>query len=283
MTMRIDIGAGWGSPVSAGPFFDAPDDGGGSAPSGETAGAGGAAADLSVPDKREGDDGGGSSARAPADLLELDKGEAGSVPAEADLLELDKGGAGGQGKGTDAGASKDGAAAEPPAAEPLTAEALELPDGFEFDPESGKSFLDALNDTKLSRKELAQKMIGLHAATMDKFVGEIIADRKKKTHEWADAARKDAEYGGDRFNANIPVIGRGRDAIATPATLAAIRELGLAAHPEILRMFYRAGRLCEEDSSLTPGAAPRTDIAQAMFGKSLEGVRISVADAEDFV
>jgi hypothetical protein len=260
--------------VWGGPFLDAPDDAGGgsAAAAAAAAGEGGKQAE---PGKGAGRNAG------EADLLGLDKGAgdaggagepAGQDAGEADLLGLDE----------DADAGKDGIP------ELLTAEGLTLPEGFEFDGELGKSFLDVLNDAKLGRKELAEKMIGLHAAAMDKLADHVMAERKRRTHEWAAEAKKDAEYGGGRFDANMPVIRRGLDALASPQTRAALKELGIAAHPEVLRVFYRAGKLLGEDSSLGPvgrGTGPMTtdDRAYAMFGDSLEGVRRGHADAEDFV
>lgn len=196
----------------------------------------------------------------------------GSGRAEEDLLDLaDKAAKGG--KEADSGRA------------PLRVEDLELPEGFEFDEETGKSFLDALNDRKLSGKELARRLIDTHAAAMDKVFDRILAAERAKSKEWAAAARADAEYGGSKFDAGIRTIARGRDAVATPEAIAVIRERGLANHPEVLRVFYRAGLMMAEDSSLgpaSPSAGGKTDRARAMFGKSLEGVRMPAAEPEDF-
>jgi hypothetical protein len=172
----------------------------------------------------------------------------------------------------------------------VTKEALAVPEGKEYDAELGESFLGIVNDASLTKAQMSQKLLELYSSTQDKFFQSVAAaqDAEVKafeaaTRDWEAQARKDAEYGGDAFEANLAVIGRGRDRLSTPGAVRALEDAGLGSHPEIVRMFYRAGKLLGEDSSLGGGAAAQArgrDRADLMFAESLRGV--SLPSAEDF-
>jgi hypothetical protein len=165
----------------------------------------------------------------------------------------------GEGKGGDpAGGSK--AAAVAP-------EELKVPEGYEWDAELGSPFLGIFGDDKLSAKERAQKVIDMIPAFQEKFfaarTAAFEADNKKlyeaekaKEAEWTKAALADPEYGGKAFAANKRIIDAGRDKLATPGAVEIIEHYGFGSHPEILRMFYRAGKLLGEDGFGKGGKEP---------------------------
>ncbi len=66
---------------------------------------------------------------------------------------------------------------------------------------------------------------------------------------WAESAMNDAEYGGDKWEASQDIIAVGRDHLATPGAVELINLLGVGNHPELLRMFYRAGKLLSTTSN----------------------------------
>lgn len=63
-----------------------------------------------------------------------------------------------------------------------------LPKGFELDAERATPFMEALNDDKLSRAELAQKLTGLYAEEVRHISETIAADNQRAfiamTKEW---------------------------------------------------------------------------------------------------
>ncbi len=65
---------------------------------------------------------------------------------------------------------------------------------------------------------------------------------------WADAAKADKEFGGDKLAENLGVAKKAMDAFATEELRALLNESGLGNHPEVIRMFYRAGKAISEDS-----------------------------------
>lgn len=168
---------------------------------------------------------------------------------------------------------------------PVTAEDLKIPEGFQYDKESGDAFLGVVNDPGLSRQELVQKLVDMHAAQMGKMLQglqaadaegmkQFEADMAKEKAAWLDQCKADPEYGGAAWEANDAVIDRGCKQLATPEAVALLQRYNLNTHPEIVRMFYRAGKLAGEDKSGGgAGGGGKIDPAEAIFGESLRGVK----------
>ena len=167
--------------------------------------------------------------------------------------------------------------------EGLKIEDIAIPEGAEYDAELGKSFIELLNDEKLSRKELAQKLFdmyqsqsaklldGLKAAETEK-AKKFTADMAAEKAEWIKQCQADKEYGGQKWESSQAVINRGCEHLATPEAVKLMQAYNLNTHPEIVRMFYRAGLLAGEDKSAVAGSgnAKPNDPAMAIFGESLK-------------
>jgi len=134
----------------------------------------------------------------------------------------------------------------------LTEQDIKIPEGFTYDKEVGASFLGILNDGKLSRKELAQKLTDLYHAQNVKMLEALKAadsERLKKFEsdmateksEWLKQCQSDKEYGGQNWEAAQSIIDRGCRQLATPEAVSLMQRYNLNTHPEIVRMFYRAG------------------------------------------
>lgn len=151
--------------------------------------------------------------------------------------------------------------------------------------------MEAINGIPISqsqRNQLAQKFMEMYSAQQDKQQAQLlegrraaekaleeafIARRLQEDAAWLEECKKDPELGGQKFEENKAVIKRGCTRLATQEAVDALNLLGVGTHPEIVRMFYRAGKLLGED----PGAkgdtarAPTEDPLVTMYRKSLEG------------
>ena len=176
---------------------------------------------------------------------------------------------------------EDNSEAEQP--ERLTEKDITIPEGVEYDAELGGSFLEIINDEKLSRKELAQKLFDLYQLQSVKMLDGLKAadkEREKKftadmaaeKAEWIKQCEAHKEFGGQKWEASQAVINRGCEHLATPEAVKLMQVYNLNTHPEIVRMFYRAGLLASEDKSQIAGngAGKPTDPAMAIFGESLK-------------
>ena len=170
-----------------------------------------------------------------------------------------------------------------PAVEEFKPEEIKLPEGYEYDTELGKSFAEILNDSNLSRKELGQKLFDLYHTQSVKVIEGLKAAEaeKSKTFEaelarekadWFKQCQGDSEYGGQNWEASQSVIDRGCKLLATPEAVSLMQRYNLNTHPEIVRMFYRAGKLAGEDKSQIAGngSGKSADPAMAIFGESLK-------------
>jgi hypothetical protein len=68
---------------------------------------------------------------------------------------------------------------------------------------------------------------------------------------WAQEARNDREFGGESLNGNLAVAKRAMDTFGTPELAKLLNESGLGNHPEVIRVFYRAGKAISEDGFVT--------------------------------
>mgnify|MGYP000382452199 FL=1 len=144
----------------------------------------------------------------------------------------------------------------------------------------GKSFVDIINDEKLSRLEMAQKLTDLYVQQQSGMLEAMQAaeeaaaakwkeDDRAQQAAWEKASREDPEFGGEKFEANMTIVAAGRDKVASPELTEIVNILGLGNHPEILRMYYRAGKLSQEDRGAGAGAegAGKKPIEERIFGK----------------
>ena len=136
-----------------------------------------------------------------------------------------------------------------------------IPEGKVWDEELGKSYLGIGNKYGIPKAAL-DEFLTLYSSQQDKmFAAEQAAQKAiddmlaQEAAEWAKAAKADKEYGGLKWEASQAVIARGSQRLATPEAVTLFNDQKLGCHPEVLRMFYRAGLLLGEDGGLNAGGA----------------------------
>ena len=162
----------------------------------------------------------------------------------------------------------------------LTNEDIKLADGVEYDNELGESFLSILNEAKIG-KETAQKLVDLYQAQcMNLLKGMEAAENEKvkkfnedlenEKAEWLKQCQADKEFGGQNWDANQAIIDKAAREFA--GAVKVMQAYNLQFNPEIVRMFYRAGKLISEDNSIISGngRGKEENPAQAIFGDSLK-------------
>ena len=70
---------------------------------------------------------------------------------------------------------------------------------------------------------------------------------KAAHNEWLETSKADKEFGGEKLPENLGVARKALDAFATPELCKLLDETGLGNHPEVIRMFFRAGKAISED------------------------------------
>lgn len=138
------------------------------------------------------------------------------------------------------------------AAKPVVPEKyeLQLPEGMTLDEPAFAEFSAVAKEIGLTQEQ-AQKVAAVQIAREQKSAEEtakVIAD-------WDKASQSDAEFGGDKFTANLAVVKRGLDAFATPELKGMLGKYGLVNNPEILRYFYRVGNAIGDDKVIRQNSA----------------------------
>ncbi|WP_245425851.1 hypothetical protein [Rhizobium sp. J15] len=130
---------------------------------------------------------------------------------------------------------------------------LTMPDGIAVDEELlaalGPDFRE-LGLTNSEAQKLADRFIAIQAAraeTRGKVWGETVS-------KWADDAKADAEIGGRKWDGTVRDSRRFVNTMGTPALREYLEASGGGNHPELIRIFAKAGALIKEDDPATGGA-----------------------------
>jgi hypothetical protein len=106
------------------------------------------------------------------------------------------------------------------------------------------AFADVAKELDLSQAA-AEKMLSKMQPALEARSQAVLAEVRE---QWFEAASTDKEYGGDNLQENLQVAKKALDSLATPELQNLLLESGLGNHPEIVRVFYRAGKAISEDS-----------------------------------
>ena len=127
------------------------------------------------------------------------------------------------------------------------------PEGQQFDSAVLAAYSEIAKELDLPQAH-AQKVIDKVAPVIQARQAEHLAQVKQ---DWAAAATTDKEFGGDNLQVNMSVAKKALDAFGTPELKGLLEETGLGNHPEVIRMFYRAGKAIQQDT-VVMGAAPNS-------------------------
>jgi hypothetical protein len=152
-------------------------------------------------------------------------------------------------------------AEEPKAEEPNPADTVPtgeelyeftLPEGMELDAELAAAAQPMLKELGLTRAQ-ADKLAGVIATHQQRQIDAITETYVAAQKEYVAAAKADTEIGGSNWKASTTQANQALQKFGTPELVAALREHGLANHPEMIRFCARVG------SRVAPDAIERGD------------------------
>lgn len=139
---------------------------------------------------------------------------------------------------------------------------LAMPEGIPVDQEMvdalGPEFAE-LGLTNAQAQKLADKFIEVQKGKMEAR-GKEWGDR---VSGWVDDAKNDKEMGGDNWDTTVSNGRRFLDAHGTPELRDYLNASGGGNHPEIIRVFAKAGALIREDNPADGGAGGSGKPAEA--------------------
>lgn len=145
-----------------------------------------------------------------------------------------------------------------------------MPEGVTFDAELGgdiKAIAKELNLTQAQAQKLAD--LGLkHGQKVSSTHAEQLAQARET---WANEAKADKEYGGEKFGENMAVAKKAVDAYASAELKDLLNQTGLGNHPEMIRLFHKVGLTISEDrfdGGRSTHSAGQQSAAQRLYGNT---------------
>jgi len=143
--------------------------------------------------------------------------------------------------------------------QPSEDETAEVPEDYEFSLPEGVTIDDAtLGDLKALSKDLglsqeqAQKVADLGVQQSQRWAEQQVEYANKVRSEWADQVKADKEIGGMALDENLSSARAAIKEFGTPELVTLLDETGLGNHPEVIRAFYKVGKMIGNDR-LVPG------------------------------
>jgi hypothetical protein len=127
---------------------------------------------------------------------------------------------------------------------PMTFEDLALPEGFDIPEESREGLLSLLNDPELSRTELANKLIGLQAASAGDPAASLATAledlNNSQQDEWRTALTALPNFGGATLDQNLAEVKQGMQfAGAGKEVFDALDLTGAGNHPALVPFLHK--------------------------------------------
>lgn len=139
-----------------------------------------------------------------------------------------------------------------------------LPDGATLAPEVKAMLTDAAKNLDLTQEQ-AQKLVELDLKRNQQFTERVNAQGT----QWLNELPSDKEFGGEKLSENLAIATKAIDAFGTPELKKLLNETRLGNHPELIRVFYRAGKAISQDSRFVAGGSgnqpAKGDAAAALY------------------
>ena len=138
-------------------------------------------------------------------------------------------------------------------------------EGFEFDPHTIAAFSEVAKELNLPQAD-AQKVLDKMAPAMAE---KQQAQMEEIRNEWAESAKTDKEFGGDKLPESLASAKKALDAFGSPELKTLLNESGLGNHPDLIRFMVRAGQAISEDGFVSGARGANSSAsAQSLYSKS---------------
>lgn len=124
---------------------------------------------------------------------------------------------------------------------------FQAPEGRQYDPTVLEAYSEVARELNLSQ-DAAQKVLDKVAPVIQSRQHEQVQAARE---EWSSTAKADKEFGGDHLDENLATAKKALDTFGTPELRQLLNESGLGNHPEVIRVFYRAGKAISEDTHVS--------------------------------
>lgn len=131
-------------------------------------------------------------------------------------------------------------------------EPFKLGEDVTLDPETVEAYSKTAKELGLTQEQAQKVLDSVSPSIQSKLRADLVASSKK----WREQSQKDPEIGGADFQAKMSVAVAAYQKVASPELHELLKCSGLGNHPEVIRMFYRVGKMISQDHGVT-GSGPR--------------------------
>ncbi|HIF6559381.1 TPA: hypothetical protein ACX36Q_001768 [Pseudomonas aeruginosa] len=140
-----------------------------------------------------------------------------------------------------------------------------LPEGYDFSAEAQAEWSGVFKELGLTQEQ-ASKLVEMdakrQASGAQASEQAAIEFRNRQVSKWESELKQDAAFGGANFEANVTVAKQFLADYGTPELSAFLAESGLGSHPEVVRLFHKAGKeLGEGKLHRTTTEVPKQEIS----------------------
>lgn len=129
-------------------------------------------------------------------------------------------------------------------------------------------FTEFAKENKFDQKT-AESMLTYTEGLVGRINARRQAEQEQTMEGWIDAASKDQEVGGAKFDESKQLAYKVNQRFGTPE-LRDFLDQGIGNHPEIFKFFVRVGRAMQDDTRESGMAIPKKEVpfAQQLYGGS---------------
>jgi hypothetical protein len=136
---------------------------------------------------------------------------------------------------------------------------FKAPEGVVYDSNLLAAFEAGAKDANLPQ-DAAQKLLDQMSPRLQERQTEQVAAIRK---DWFEQSKADKDFGGDKLEANLGIAKKALDTFGSPELNKLLVSTGLGNHPEIIRIFYKAGMALSEDKFVAGSGPTRTNTTAA--------------------
>lgn len=143
---------------------------------------------------------------------------------------------------------------------PVAATDIKLPEGVTVDEPVMNEFLGLINDPKVTKGELAQKLIDLNIKSTQEAFGKASLAWETRMTEWQEQVRTDPEVGGLRFDQSVATANKVVQQHGDPELAQLCADTGIGNNVHFVKFLNRIAPRLLEAATVPPGTPPTGNV-----------------------
>lgn len=144
----------------------------------------------------------------------------------------------------------------PKEAPPVAATDIKLPEGVTVDEPVMNEFLGLINDPKVTKGELAQKLIDLNIKSTQEAFGKASLAWETRMTEWQEQVRTDPEVGGLKFDQSVATANKVVQQHGSSELAQLCADTGIGNNVHFVKFLNRIAPKLLEAAPAQPGTPP---------------------------